>query len=415
VTTPTSATIATCRSCGHGELEEVLDLGVTPLANRLLTAAQLEEPEPRFPLVLVFCPACTLVQITETVAPEVLFGDYVYFSSFSDALLEHSRRHAEELVARRGLTGAHRVVEVASNDGYLLQYFQAAGVEVLGVEPARNVADVAEERGIPTRCAFFGRATAEAMRAEGLTADVVLGNNVLAHVADLNGVVAGVEGLLREGGICELEFPYVGDLVAHVEFDTIYHEHLCYFSAHAIEALFARHGLVFTDVRRLPIHGGSLRVTGARAAEPEGRARVHALLAEERARGMHEGAFYADFAARVARLGEDLRGRLAGLKAGGARVVAYGASAKGSTLLNTFGIGRETLDYVVDRSTVKQGKFTPGTHLEIRPPEELVADGPDVALLLTWNFADEILAQQEAFRAAGGRFLIPVPEVELRS
>jgi SAM-dependent methyltransferase len=266
-----SQTVEACRSCGGRELLPVLDLGKTPLANRLLEPARRDEPEPSFPLNVVFCPACALVQITETVSPEVLFREYFYFSSVSDALVEHSRIHAEALVAGRRLGRGSRVIEAASNDGYLLKWFQPHGVEVLGVEPARNIARVANERGVPTRADFFGLETAQRLVAEGLTADVVLGNNVLAHVADLNGFVAGAALLLRPGGIVELEFPWVVDLVDHVEFDTIYHEHLCYFSAHAIEALFRRHGLVLTDVLHLPtIHGGTLRVTGAKQAVPRG-------------------------------------------------------------------------------------------------------------------------------------------------
>jgi len=416
-----SHTIEHCRSCGGRDLRPVLDLGKTPLANRLLDRERLGEPEPTFPLAVVFCPGCALVQITETVSPEVLFRDYLYFSSVSDALLEHSRRHADALVASRRLGRRSRVIEAASNDGYLLKWFQPHGVEVLGIEPARNIAAVAVERGVPTRADFFGLETARRLVAEGLTADVVLGNNVLAHVADLNGFVAGAALLLRPGGIVELEFPWVVDLVDHVEFDTIYHEHLCYFSAHAIDALFRRHGLVLSDITTLPIHGGSLRVTGARAADAEkglgggrvGKARVDELMALERRRGADKLAFYADFGARVRALGDELRAALARLKSEKKRVVAYGASAKGSTLLNAFGIGREHLEWVADRSAAKQGRFTPGTHLEIVPAERLASDRPDVALLLTWNFKDEILKQQAAFRAAGGKFLVPVPRVEL--
>ncbi len=408
-----SSTIRACRSCEGRELLDVLDLGLQPLANRLLDADELDQEEPRFPLRLVFCPACGLVQITETVSPELLFRDYPYFSSVSDALLEHSREHAEALVAARGLGAEHRVVEVASNDGYLLQYFAARGVPVLGIEPARNVAEVARERGIPTRAEFFGREVAAALREEGVRADVLLANNVLAHVADLNGFVAGVARLLAPGGVAELEFPYVVDLVDRSEFDTVYHEHLCYFSAHAVEVLARRHGLVFTDVRRLPIHGGSLRVTLAAALEKPGRDRVEALLGEESARGVNRIDFHADLRARVEALRGELRALLTKLAGEGRRIVAYGASAKGSTLLNHFGIDGRLLDCVVDRSPAKQGRYTPGTHLPIRPAELLLEERPDYALLLTWNFAEEILAQQAAWREAGGRFVLPLPEVRV--
>ncbi len=402
-----------CRSCGGVERTEVLNLGETPLANRLLAPDQLGTPEPRYPLRVVFCPACTLVQITDTVSPEELFRDYLYFSSFSDATLRHSEQHATELVARRRLDASHLIVEVASNDGYLLQYVQRAGVPVLGIEPARNIAELANQRGIPTRAEFFGLEFARRLGDEGVRANVVLGNNVLAHVADLNGFVAGAAHLLTDDGIVEFEFPYVGDLVDHVEFDTIYHEHLCYFSVHAIEHLLLRHGLALSDVIRIPIHGGSLRITGARIADDAGRRRVDALLAEESARGMDHPGFYASFGDRVAGLRTDLLSTLRSLRESGKRIAAYGASAKGSTLLNFLGIGRDLLEYAVDRSTVKQGKLTPGAHLEIFPPERLVEDLPDYTLLLTWNFADEILTQQERYRRAGGRFIIPVPTVRI--
>jgi len=411
--TSDSISIDACRSCGDSGLQEILDLGETPLANRLLTRKQLAQPEPRYPLVLAFCPACTLIQITETVSPEVLFSEYFYRSSFSDALLDHSRRHVKELLQARRLGPDNLVVEVASNDGYLLENFVAAGVPVLGIEPARNIAGIARSKGVPTRCEFFGGEVAKRLKDEGLGADVLLANNVLAHVSDLNGFVAGVETLLAPDGIAEFEFPYVGELVDRIEFDTIYHEHLCYFSAHAIAKLFERHHLVLSDVRELSIHGGSLRVTATRSTEPADQARVQRLLDRERALGLDRFGFYEAFGARVMKLKADLLDTLHSLKKEGARIAAYGASAKGSTLLNVFGIGQELLDYVVDRSTLKQGRYTPGTHLPIYGPEKLLEDRPDYALLLSWNFADEILEQQAEYCKAGGRFLIPVPQVRI--
>jgi hypothetical protein len=383
------------------------------LANRVLPPDALDTHEPRYPLKVVFCSQCSLVQLTETVSPEVLFRDYVYFSSVSDTVLAHSKAHADELVARLNLGPKSMVVEVASNDGYLLQYVQAHGVPVLGVEPARNIAAVANDRGVPTTDRFFGLQTATALHAEGVRADALLGNNVLAHVADLNGFVAGAALLLAEGGIVEFEFPYVVDLVDHLEFDTIYHEHLCYFSAHSIDALFARHGLVLTDVQHLDIHGGSLRVTAATTVHPQGRARVDALLAEESSRGVHTHAFYRCFASRVQKLGADLVRLLKDLRANGKRVAAYGASAKGATLLNYFGVDSKLIEYVVDRSPAKQGLFTPGTHLPILPTTTLADDAPDFALLLTWNFQAEIAQQQAEWRHGGGRFIVPVPHVHI--
>jgi SAM-dependent methyltransferase len=302
-------------------------------------------------------------------------------------------------------------MEIASNDGYLLQHYVAAGVPVLGIEPARNIAAAANARGIRTRCEFFGRESARRLAAEGVAADVLHANNVLAHVPDLNGVVAGIATVLKPAGVAIVEVPYVRDLIEHCEFDTIYHEHLCYFSVGALEPLFARHGLVLADIERIPVHGGSLRLFASRTGRAG--ASVRRLVDEERRAGMRERPYYAGFAERVARLREELVALLDRLKAEGRRIAAYGASAKGSTLLNFFGIGRQHLDYVVDRSTEKQGRFTPGTRLEIFPPERLATDRPDYLLLLAWNFLDEVLAQQSAYRQAGGRFIVPVPEVRI--
>jgi SAM-dependent methyltransferase len=404
-------TAITCRACGQRDLELVLSLGATPLANSLLTAEQVAQPEATYPLDLVFCPHCALVQITETVPPEQLFGEYLYFSSFSDTMLRHARQIAERLRAERHLGATSLVAEVASNDGYLLQYYRDAGIPVLGIEPARNIAAVAQERGIRTIAEFFSAEVGARLAAEGQQADIIHANNVLAHVADLNGVVEGFARLLKPTGVAVIEAPYVKEMIDHREFDTIYHEHLCYFSLTALVRLFERHGLTIVDVERLPIHGGSLRIFAARQGAPS--PAVTQLLAEEAAWGVDTLDFYAGFGAAVGRLRDDLRALLGELKRDGKRIAVYGASAKGSTLLNYFGIGRETLDFVVDRSTVKQGRYTPGTHLPISPPERLLADRPDYVLLLTWNFADEILAQQAEYRRQGGRFIIPIPELRV--
>lgn len=403
-----------CRACGTSDLSPILSLGKTPLANALLTKEQLGQPEPRWPLDLVRCEKCSLVQITETVPPEQLFSDYAYFSSFSDTMVTHARQIAERLVGERKLDGNSLAVEVASNDGYLLQWYKAAGVPVLGIEPAANIAEVAiRDRGVNTLSEFFGCDVATRLAAEGVRADVIHANNVLAHVADLNGVVAGFAALLNEGGRVVVEVPYLGDFIDNVEFDTIYHEHLCYFSVTALCRLFARHGLDVVDVERLEIHGGSLRVFAAHQADdvvisPN----VKDRLKEEES-WVYSGTHYAEFALRVDALRENLLEQLNCIKNEGKRIVVYGASAKGSTLMNYFGIDSSLIDYVVDRSTVKQGRYTPGTHLKICDPGLLAEDQPDYCLLLTWNFADEIMLQQQAYRDQGGKFVIPIPEVRV--
>ncbi len=342
-----------CRSCGRTDAALILDLGVQPLANNLLTPADLAKPEPKFPLRLAVCQSCWLLQITDLVPPVALFSEYLYFSSFSDVMLRHAREAATRYVQEFGLNANSLVVEIASNDGYLLQNFLRAGVPCLGIEPAANIAKVAREKGLETLEEFFG--------------------NV----------------------------------------DTIYHEHVFYFTLTALKPLFERHGLTIFRVERLPIHGGSLRLfaghTGAHAVE----ASVPGLLAEEQRKGVASLAFYEGFARQVLTLKRDLRGLLAKLKQEGRRIAAYGASAKGSTLLNYYGVGADMLDFVADRSTYKQGRLTPGTHLPIVRPEELLARRPDYTLLLTWNFADEILAQQQPYRNAGGRFILPIPTVKV--
>jgi SAM-dependent methyltransferase len=406
--------ILACRSCGSNALQHVLSLGKTPLANALLREEQLGDVEPHFPLEVVFCAECTLVQLTESVPPEQLFSEYLYLSSFADTMVRHASDLVSRMIARLGLGKDSLAIEVASNDGYLLQFYRDAGVPVLGIEPARNIAAIAEEKGIPTLCEFFGEALAQRLVREGRMADVIHANNVLAHVPDLNGVVRGFRALLKPEGLVSVEVPYVVDMLHGTEFDTIYHEHLCYFSLTALDGLFARCGLNVHDVEHLDIHGGSLRVIAELASPAATRTpAVEDMLQREAAAGVGTIDFYRDFATRVETLREQLIALLRELKSQGKTIAAYGASAKGSTLLNFFGIGGDMIDYVVDRSTVKQGMYTPGTRLPIRPPEALVETAPDYVLLLTWNFAREILEQQSEYRTRGGRFIIPIPELQI--
>ncbi|MGW5363368.1 methyltransferase domain-containing protein [Actinopolymorpha pittospori] len=402
-----------CRSCGSAELRTFLSLGKTPLADALVTADQLDRVDPTFPLDVAFCASCTLVQILEEVPPQQLFVDnYLYFSSFSPQLLRHSREHVEALVERRRLDSSSFVVELASNDGYLLRNFLPHGVRVLGVDPAPDQANAAREAGVETLEQFFGVDTARRILSEHGPADVIIANNVMAHVPALNDFVGGMAELLAEDGLITVENPWVKDLVEHGEFDTIYHEHFCYYSCTSVDALVRRHGMFLNHVEYFPdLHGGTLRwhIGKREQVSPEARR----MLDTEVAAGLTAFGYYADFAGRVESIRTTLRSMLEELKAGGAAIAAYGAAAKGSTMLNYVGLGTELIDFAVDRNPWKQGRYMPGVHVPIRPVEALLEKQPDYVLVLAWNFLSEILDQQDEYRRRGGQFIRPVPTPEI--
>ncbi|TAJ22642.1 MAG: class I SAM-dependent methyltransferase [Nitrospirae bacterium] len=403
--TPTVA----CRACGGAQLVPVVSLGTMALANALVPQDLPKSDEPAFPLELVFCPDCTLVQLTVSVSPELLFRDYVYFSSYSDTVVRSAREIARRVMQRQALAGGSLAVEVASNDGYLLQHYKEAGVPVLGIEPAQNIAKVAEERGIPTLRDFFGRDLAATLAKRGQSADVLHANNVLAHVPDLNGFVAGISLVLKEKGLAVIEVPYVKDMIDGCAFDTIYHEHLCYFSLTALDRLMDRYGLVIEEVESIPAQGGSLRLFVRRKAGYGQGPSVIGLLADEATWGVGDLQFYRNFASKMEAVRQTLPALLKTLKGQGRIVAGYGAAAKGAVLLNYCRIGPEVLDYVVDRNPHKQGLAMPGVRIPVVSPDRLVEQPPDDLLILPWNIAEEVMAQQAAYRDRGGRFVIPIP------
>jgi SAM-dependent methyltransferase len=410
-----AVTAAACRFCAAPLAVTFVDLGMSPLCESYLSAAQLNQGEVFYPLHVWVCERCFLVQLEAYVSPEHIFTEYAYFSSYADTWLEHARQYAEQMTARLGLTTASQVVEVASNDGYLLQYFVERGIPALGIEPAANVARAAEGKGVPTRVEFFGQASARQLAAEGLQADLLIGNNVLAQVPDLNDFVAGLKLALKPQGVLTLEFPHLLELMRHNQFDTIYHEHFSYFSGLAAERILSAHGLTLFDVETLPTHGGSLRVYARHAADDSRpvSARVRELLAQERAAGLDRVEAYTRFGAQVVETKRRLLTCLIELKQAGKRIVGYGAPGKGNTLLNYCAIRADFLDFTVDRNPYKQGKFLPGTHIPIYHPEAIRAARPAYVLILPWNFKEEIMAQVAYIGEWGGQFIIPIPEVQI--
>jgi SAM-dependent methyltransferase len=391
----------------------LLDLGRQPLANNLLNPEDVTKAEPKFPLELYLCTDCWLMQIAHIVPPVTLFSDYVYFSSFSDHMLRHARQAALRYINEKPLNADSFVIEVASNDGYLLKNFVQAGVPCLGFEPAANIAEVARADGVETHCEFFGERSATALKAERGAADLILGNNVFAHAPKTNDFVAGLHALLKPDGWVVLEFPYGVEMIDKVEFDTIYHEHVFYFTLTPLVPLFARHGLEIFHVERLPIHGGSLRLFACHRGAETIRESVKTTLAQEALLGVSSTNYYQQFSQRAEKVKADLIAFLTEQQTAGKRVAAYGASAKGSTLLNYVGDAARSLEFIADRSTYKHNKLSPGVHVPIVPAEELVARAPDYALLLVWNFAEEVMAQQQRFRDVGGKFAIPLPVLRL--
>jgi SAM-dependent methyltransferase len=410
----TTASIAPpCRLCGTGLRRTFVDLGMSPLCESFLDAEDLNRMEAFYPLHVRICEECLLVQLETYVPAEEIFGgDYAYFSAYSDSWVEHARVYAERMTERLALSHESLVVELASNDGYLLQHFVRAGIPALGIDPARNVAEAARARGVDTLCEFFGADLAERLVEERGYADLVVANNVVAHVPDVTDFVDGMRILLAPDGVATIEVPHLVRLVEGLQFDTIYHEHYSYFSFHTLVRLFREHGLHVFDVEELPSHGGSLRVF-VRRADGEAEDAVAALLERERAAGYDSLEGYEGFGERVAEAKRRLLELLIGLRRDGARIAGYGAPGKGNTLLNYCGIRTDFLEYTVDRNPGKHGKFLPGTHIPIYPPERIAEMRPDYVLILPWNLKREIAAQLDYVREWGGRLIVPIPEPEV--
>ncbi|MBD2306528.1 methyltransferase domain-containing protein [Chroococcidiopsis sp. FACHB-1243] len=406
-----------CRFCGNELRYTFADLGMSPIANDNLTLEHLNRAEKFYPLHTYVCDRCLLVQLEEFESPEHIFGDgdYAYFSSYSESWLRHAKAYTELMVERFKFNAASQVVEIASNDGYLLQYFHQKGIPVLGVEPAANTAKAAAEKGIPTWVKFFGVNTAKEMVAEGKSADLLLGNNVLAHVPDVNDFIGGMKIVLKLNGILTMEFPHLLQLMQQNQFDTIYHEHFSYYSFITVEKMFAAHGLTLFDVEELSTHGGSLRIYGKHSdtVEPAVSNRVKQLKAKEAAAGLEDIETYLTFGEQVKATKRKLLKFLIEAKSQGKRIAAYGAPAKGNTLLNYCGVGKDFIDYTVDRSPYKQGLFLPGTHIPILHPDKIRETQPDYVLILPWNLKEEIMTQMAYIAEWGGQFVVPIPEVRV--
>ncbi len=406
-------TIGKCLGCGHKLPGAFLDLGEMPLANSYLEPKKKDKAESLYRLAVAYCPECHLVQITHRVNPEKLYGNYLYFSSYSDAFVKHSAAMAESLTRQFTLDANSLVMEIASNDGYLLQFFKQKGIPILGIEPAKNIAKVAVEKGIPTLNKFFGPESVDEILKEKGQADIIIGNNVLAHVPLINDFLSSVGKCLKSTGSAVFEFPYLKDLLDHTEFDTIYHEHIFYYSLSAIKILAERAGLELYEASRQDIHGGSLRVFLQKEGRNKVSANVKRILLEEEEFGITDKSLYLDFAAKVEKLKAKLVGLLKELKSKGNTIAAYGAAAKGNTLLNYMRIDNNVIDFVVDRSTHKHGFLLPGSKIPVLDTDELLKRMPDYTMILAWNFAEEILAQQDEYRKRGGKFIIPIPEMRV--
>ena len=403
-----------CRLCGATLAQTLVDLGAMPLANRLLTREELSRPEPRYPLHARVCGACFLVQVDDVASSQDIFGDYTYFSSYSQSWVAHARAFATMARERFKLGEQSHVIEIASNDGYLLRNFVEMKIPCLGIEPAANVAKVAVEAGVPTEVRFFGTETARDLATRGLTADLIIGNNVLAHVPDPNDFIAGLALAVKPDGVLSLEFPHLQNLLREVQFDTIYHEHFSYLSLHVVMRAFRKHGLEVFDVERLPTHGGSLRVFAAPAAAGRFRdAHVDDVLHGEITAGMESLSAYRNFSGKVKAVRDSLRAFLLDAKSKGAKVAAYGAAAKGATLLNYSNVTTDLVVLAADRSPHKQHRFMPGCHLPILPPEAIIDQMPDYLLILPWNLRKEIMGEMDIIREWGGRFVTAIPKLEI--